>query len=602
MLLSEISYKAHLNKKRRDKRYSFFRSPDSDFDNTKVERDKADLFHRVTSSCHLPSTLPDSKKIPTIIDSSVSSDRRTCLLLCDQLDTKQIIEESRRLYRAPSKPFYTKKKTSFKEQIGAGNFFKNLPRPFKMDEILRENFPTTADPNCDPNWRLAERKSGLKKALRYHLALMKNYEPEMYNFCYQTAKEINTATPLLERPEAILPIAVHQDEPKPCLNLISSLMQQKDIDLRKVQICFFVNGDDSGKVAKTMAEIRNFIASIKLYLPDDLKSAKLTMPMISVVAAPINSWRFGLKAIPLNIAIMQLMLSGLLEQSDADLPVIFLDADLQNIDCDLIKTRINSIHNGYLIAGGSFRPIINSKENSLHINLELAKMLYDIFGDVVNVEKYIWPKFFTNYNRPGSNSAASLMALAYTGSVKPYSFWEEFEWQEPIINLFSHAFRGNKFTNFKNPGYLFGINRATDRYKHHLLDPSVKANVYTDGGKLRRALEQGQNLDNKNIFGSHDGEIGTKIRIDFENKKLNIARLKEDIDYFVDLMINLIKRIPMPKDQRKVIMELALKTYQEFISKAYSNLKEYEKELKLIKAMLKDSFSRYIDRKIRIHS
>ena len=559
-----------------NKRFQYFSSPLSDFSQAESPNVK-DLFKQVYSAYNLRAIHANKER--EVCDSKPLANG---LVYLSTIDTAQMIADSRGLYIIP--PHISDL------DICDGDYAFRLTRPHRMSPILKKTFPIDSDPRfndlrVNSEWKFTERKTGLKEALSYHLAIMKNHEPAMYDFCLDAARKLNAQSPIQEAPEAILPISVHQDEPFHCELLIDSLIKQKGVNNKNIHVYFFVNGDDPKKISDYALKLNSVIESKK-------EKDSTLFPKISVVAASINEWRFGLKAIPLNIAMMQLMLSGTLTKSDADIPAIFLDADLLYLAPNLVRTRIDSIKSGKLLAGGPYAFMNLPKQNSEHINCELLKILVKVFShldlntnDLDKLKASNLPIAQEIYRQVGGNASSSLMALAYSGGIRPYSFYEEFEWQRSLISLFTNVFE---------------IKDLDQGFTKGLIDRSNKEFVVSDGGEFSRILKQGLSL--KDLYYSHKGEQSQYTKIDFGNKKLNLKRLQEDVDYCVNQKIQaIISSVSIPQRNRKRFMDTLLQKISTTIDtyKKHESISDYKNELDLIKTMIFNSFKRYGIGKIR---
>ncbi len=568
------------------KRFQHFCSPETDFPKSafRSQHESSSLFQQVYSSYNLRAIHARPKKYFQSANLSNIVNPKTLLkafypvnfFIYEKLDTQKMINDSHRLYQVPL--------TASNKQIGEGEYSHNLIKPHLLDPVIKENFPTSLR-LTSPEWKLAERKSGLRKALLNHLTIMKNHEPEMYDFCLDVARKLNAQRSIKDRPEVIIPICVHQDEIGYCRELLNSLMLQRGVNLKNIHIYFFVNGNDQEKIRNVATQLTYDAAKMCNLTPGDF-------PRISVIAAPINVWRFGLKSIPLNIAMMQLMLSEVLNKSDADIPVIFLDADLLHVPPILVKERIDAIKKGCLITGGGFGFPSLSKEASSHINFELLKHIKLILGkmdlNAVDLKrlgakpKKVESSLVDEFNMPGANSCASLMALAYSGAIKPYSFCEEDEWQKPIIDLFTNVFK------------IKDIKKA---FKHGLFSDSDE-DVMTDGGEYLRILKQGLSVEN--LYLSHEGGEGNYTKVDFANKKLNVKRLQEDIDSCIDQKIEELREcFSIPKASRAKFIKILLQKFEIGLKIAGEYCPEYKSDFQQIKHLVSQSSKRYGTKKIR---
>jgi hypothetical protein len=358
------------------------------------------------------------------------------------------------------------------------------------------------------------REHGLKHSLRLYLNNLKNYEPHLYNFCLNTAQNINAQSPLPKDTKAFINIAVHQSETN--LPHLLEILQKQDFNKNECPVYLFINGNDREQIQERLSEINTFMQN-----QQNKSEQKLN---VRVIAAELDHYRHGLKTIPLNLAYMDLALNHDFKKSDADVAAIYLDADILEFPSD---DHISKLKNGIL--AGKIRNHYTlqwdfDKLTKLNVHYPImhaftqehasVKPIFNQLNKIFNKNNYQTFADTGTANSGGHSSYSSILALL-TGATKAHINNEDPDWSE----------RASKV--------LFGshLNSFYDlRHMYQAMTNNLPG-VEMDEGALRRPMELNRPM--RDIWTSHDLIQGDDelSPIDFSKPdELNLKRVKEELN------------------------------------------------------------------------
>jgi hypothetical protein len=418
------------------------------------------------------------------------------------------------------------------------DLWKNAPQTSKMDRfrtatnrLLQPLYEEQRDFRLKPELRelidkyfpferlklkpkFLPREHGLKHSLRLYLNNLKNYEPHLYNFCLNAARNINIQSPLPKDTKAFINIAVHQSETN--LPHLLKILQQQDFNKNECPVYLFINGNDREQIQERLSEINTFIEN-----QQNKPEQKLN---VRVIAAELDHYRHGLKTIPLNLAYMDLALNHDFKKSDADVAAIYLDADILEFPSnDHISKLKNGILTGKIRNHDTFKWDFD-KLTKLNVHYPIMHAFTQEYASIEHIFNQL-NKIFNknNYqtfadtgtaNSGGHSSYSSILALL-TGATKAHINNEDSDWSE----------RASKV--------LFGshLNSFYDlRHMYQAMTNNLPG-VEMDEGALRRPMELNRPM--RDIWTSHDLIQGDDelSPIDFSKPdELNLKRVKEELN------------------------------------------------------------------------
>lgn len=391
----------------------------------------------------------------------------------------------------------------------------------------------------DINGKLINRGKGMRKALYAFLNDLKNHQPLLYQTCFEQATKLNQTSPLKKSPKALICVSMHHDEQIEKF-LEACLKQYVDHDEYPVYI--FVNGQDQEKINHVIKRIHDF------------QTNHNSLPNLRILSQQLSEWRNGFKAICVNTALMDYALSGNLKTSDADVPLIFHDADIVDMPADLWTSHAQLINYGAVMSSGKWKDDF-SKIGEQNINYHLLAAIHNtdirlFYRDMmINKGSVSTPHpYDPNLNRNsfwmcGANSATSAIMYSLIGGISVLADSEEKSLWYPIEELLAEFFindlkRENPVPIEELSLWLRGIERYEAhefkaRYLHEYLARNYYAwndrSVTTDGGAILRSVANGVPvIDCMCLHGS--SLKGDLSKDDFNDPNcVNVSRLSQEL-------------------------------------------------------------------------
>lgn len=285
---------------------------------------------------------------------------------------------------------------------------------------------------------LKTRKTGFLEAAYYYFHRLAIREPTLFQACFQEAMNIFSQGKgaIKDSCEIISPIAVHHKEDP--IRLLEQFLKQ-NIAPEKHEILLFFNGDDSTESFQAIAEKKAQVEDFQAKHPE---------LNIKISNGIIPEWRYGLKTIPVIIALMLAYISAqeesnfpdidyktILKQKQApnfkdpyytdiaDKTINIQDDDMVAAHPGLLQAKNKLIREqGHILAGGqemNFHPkLMWTKNINLYLITHILKIMNSSF--IFTDEDYagLFLKAPKQYNRAlltGFNSACSAIALCAIG-------------------------------------------------------------------------------------------------------------------------------------------------------------------------------------------
>lgn len=409
------------------------------------------------------------------------------LAICNNLDTKTLIDESRAALTDGS-------------ICPRWNPNDSDTPALLLNPLLIEHMTESFDPQ-------QRQRHLITDSIKDYLTLEQALLPQYHHQATKAAECLKANLPL--SPQAIITTAVHESE----VNLPRFLdeLSKQDYDFKDSPVWLFVNGKDPEKIKARLEEI-------------DLFKRKHGKKIdLRVIAAQINQWQFGLKFFPAAVATHAFEIAGIDDRCH-DIPWISLDTDITKIsDPHFINNLVTAHRNGYVLQGVEYQEYAADLELLYQINptfmivIELLKTLdHYLRANLSESPQTNDPsKQPVNIHACGLATVISLEVMlklfgipAHMTSINTY--------QSQIVQTFSTF-----CCKLKN------MQDVVDKkiFKAH------PTRIETDLGHILRALTLGRPIED--MWTSHDGLTGTWSILDPSKRTINFKIIGERVEAII---------------------------------------------------------------------